>query len=130
MSTTPRLTRAAMALLAIMAVLLLPSAAGARSTTLQGAELVNVSVTFNTQVPLADLSDETLASSQKSGRKFIYRMARDECQVLKAIIAASCRLTNLSVNAQVRQQGNPSTILLHINGSANFSITLKDEDGD
>ena len=76
MSTTPRLTRAALALLAIMAPLLLPSATGARSTTLQGAELVNVSVTFNTQVPLADLSDETLASSQKSGRKFIYRMAR------------------------------------------------------
>ena len=50
--------------------------------------------------------------------------------MLKAIIAASCRLTNLSVNAQVRQQGNPSTIQLHINGSANFSIILKDEDGE
>ena len=55
-------------------------------------------------------------------------MARDECDALKAIIARTCRLTNLSVNAQVRNQNYPDNVQLHINGSANFSITLKGEE--
>jgi len=103
----------------------MPALASARSVQLQGVEVVNVSVGFNTQVPLPDLREDTLAESQKAGRKFVYRMARDECAVLTATIAETCRLANLSVNIQV-QQPNQGPILLYINGNANFAISLKD----
>ncbi|MEM7224362.1 MAG: hypothetical protein AAF495_15385 [Pseudomonadota bacterium] len=107
-------------------LLLAPSIAGAGA--LQGPEVVNVNVNFSSQLPLSDLSDETLARAQKAGRKLIYRMIRDECDVLKSVVARTCRLTNLNVNAQVRTQHNPPTLQLYINGGGNFSITLKGED--
>ncbi len=66
---------------------------------------------------------------QKMGRKMIYRMAREECETLRSTIARTCSLTNLNVSSQVRQQHNrPNS--LHINGSAQFAITLKSEEVD
>lgn len=105
----------------------MPALASARSVQLQGVEVVNVSVGFNTQVPLPDLREDTLAESQKAGRKFVYRMARDECAVLRATIAETCRLANLNVNTQV-QSPNQGPVLLYINGNANFAISLKSGD--
>ena len=131
MSKTSRLSRTALTALAVTACAVIatsPLAAKAGSSSLQGAEVVKVSVNFSSQTPLADLGDDGLASAQKAGRKFIYRMARDECEVLKAILAKTCRLTNLSVNAQVRNHNDPSRIHLYMNGSANLSITLKGDD--
>lgn len=103
-----------------------PATAEARSAQFQGAEVVNVNVGFNTQIPLPDLREDTLADSQRAGRKFVYRMARDECAVLRATIAETCRLANLNVNTQV-QRPNQGPILLYINGNANFAISLKGE---
>jgi hypothetical protein len=96
---------------------------------LHAADVVSVSVNFNTQVPLADLSEETLATSQKAGRKFVYRLARDECAVLKAIIAKTCRLANLNISTQIQNYQNQNPIMLHVNGNANFVISLKDDEG-
>lgn len=122
LSTIPALAIAAGAMLSSGTVL--PASAGARSVQFQGAEVVNVSVGFNTQIPLPDLREDTLADSQKAGRKFVYRMARDECAVLRATIAETCRLANLNVNTQV-QSPNQGPVLLYINGNANFAISLK-----
>jgi hypothetical protein len=115
----------------LLAGLTLAPGAGASKASIMalphGARPVNVSVGFNTQVPLADLSEETLAAAQKAGREYIYRLGRDECALLKAIIAKTCRLTNLNVNSQIQQHNTAQPPRLHINGNATFTISLKDE---
>ena len=121
----------AVALLA--ALVLAPGAAPAEASILapfDGSQPVSVSVGFNTQVPLPDMSAETLATAQRAGREYVYRLGRDECALLKATIAKTCRLTNLNINTQIQQHNNPSTPLLYINGNANFTISLKDETAD
>lgn len=92
-----------------------------------GAQPVNVNVGFNTQVPLPDLSEETLSAAQKAGREYVYALGSGECTLLLATIAETCRLTNLNVNTQVQQQHRHNAVqpLLNINGNANFQITLK-----
>jgi len=120
----------AMALLAGLAGLaLVPGAAPAKASILalpHGTQPVNVSVGFNTQVPLPDLSADTLAAAQRAGREYIYSLGRDECALLMEIIAKTCRLTNLNINTQIQQHNNPGAPLLYINGNATFTISLKD----
>ena len=121
----------AVALLA--GLMLAPGAGPAEASILapfDGGQPVNVSVGFNTQVPLPDLSEETLATAQRAGREYVYRLGRDECALLKATIAKTCRLTNLNINTQIQQQHNQGAPLLYINGNASFTIILKDEDAD
>ncbi len=118
--------------LALLAGLSLgPAAAPAKASILalpHGTQPVNVSVGFNTQVPLPDLSEETLAAAQKAGREYLYRLGREECALLKAVIAKTCRLTNLNVNTQIQQHYNVAQPVLQINGTANFTISLQDEE--
>lgn len=104
-----------------------PASAKARSMQLHGAYPINVNVSFNTQVPLPDLREETITASHKAGRKFIYRMGRDECAVLVATIAKTCRLTNLNISTRVQNNNNRGPVKLQINGNATFSISLKDD---
>ena len=122
----------AMALLAGLAGLALaPGAAPAEASILappHGTQPVNVSVGFNTQVPLPDLSADALAAAQKAGREYIYGLGRDECALLMEIIAKTCRLTNLNINTQIQQHNTPPQ--LYINGNATFTIGLKDPAGD
>ena len=119
--------------LALLAGLTLaPAAAPAEASFLAqpfGGQPVNVSIAFNTQVPLPDLSEETLAAAQKAGREYLYRLGREECALLKAVIAKTCRLTNLNVNTQIQQQRhNAAQPMIHINGNATFTIGLKDDE--
>ncbi len=124
----------ALPVVALLAGLVLaPGAAVAEASIMapfDGGQPVNVSVGFNPQVPLPDLSEETLATAQRAGRAYVYRLGRDECALLKATIAKTCRLTNLNINTQIQQHNNPGLPLLYINGNANFTISLKDETAD
>ena len=118
--------------LALLAGLTLAPAAALAETSIMalahGGQPVNVSVGFNTQIPLPDLSEATLAAAQKAGREYLYRLGREECTLLKAVIAKTCRLTNLNVNTQVQQQYNSAQMLLYISGDADFTIGLKDDE--
>ncbi len=101
------------------------ASAKARIISVTGGGEVSVSVGFSTQMPLADTTDQTLANTQKRGRTFVYRMAKEECALLKAIIAETCRLTSLNVNSQLRNQHSNQPVSLYVNGSARYLITLK-----
>ncbi len=120
--------RAILAATTLSLITVLPASATSLAMPLHGAQVVTVNVSFSTQVPLADLSDETLAASQKSGRSFIYRLARDECAVLKSIIAETCRLTSLNVSTQIQRYNQRNPVMLNINGNANFSVGLKTDE--
>jgi hypothetical protein len=112
-------------------LILAPGPAPARASIValpHGAHPVNVNVSFNTQVPLVDLSEETVTAAQRSGRKYVYRMGRDECAILKTVIARTCRLTNLNINTQVQQHNPAQPPRLHISGNATFTISLKEDD--
>ena len=98
-----------------------------RSSLMQGSNVVNVNVSFNSQVPLADTSDEAIARTQKRSRRFIYRMAVKECAVLKETIAETCRLTNLNVSTNVQHRSGNNPVMLNLNGNAQFSISLKSD---
>ena len=103
--------------------------ATARLVSPYQANVVNVSFSFNSQSPLTETSEKAIAAIQKMGRKMIYKMAREECETLRSTIAKTCSLTSLNVSSQLRQQHKrPNS--LHINGSAQFSITLKPEETD
>ena len=119
-----------LALVLLAGLSLAAGAAPARASFLlpaHSAQPVNVSVGFNTQVPLPDLSQETLAVAQKAGREYLYRLGREECALLKATIAETCRRTSLNINTQIQQYQNAAQPLLYINGNANFTIGLKDD---
>ena len=120
-------TLALFVLLAVSFLTQLPASAAAQSMPFPPSRVVNVSVNFNTQAPLPDLSEETLAASQKSGRLSLYGLARDECAVMKAVIAEACRLTSINISTQIQNYNNGQPVMLYINGSANFTISLKDE---
>ena len=124
--TSPALAILAATTYALITVL--PASATSLAMPLHGAQVVTVNISFSTQIPLADLSEETLAASQKSGRSFIYRLARGECAVLKSIIAETCRLTSLNVSTQIQRHNNQNPVMLYINGNANFAIGRKTDE--
>ena len=98
-----------------------------RSSLLQGSEIVNVNASFNSQAPLADTSDEAIANTQRTSRRFIYKMAVKECAVLRETIAETCRLTNLNVSTNVQHPSGNNPAMLNLNGNAQFAISLKSD---
>ena len=101
-------------------------AASSKIRHIPGHNAVNVNVSLNMEVPLADDSAEAMAAAQIDGRKILYRLATSECPVLLETIAATCRLTNLNVSTQIRRQNKPNPISLYVNGNAQFAITLQE----
>lgn len=112
---------------ALLILTQLPAPAAAQSMPFPPTRVVNVSVNFNAQVPLPDLSEETLAETQKTGRLSLYRLARDECEVMKTVIAEACNLTNINISTQIQNYNNGQPVMLYVNGNANFTISLKAE---
>lgn len=102
-----------------------PQSASGRSMAVHD-QFVNVSVSFNTQTPLPDLGEAAVTERQERARRSIYRLASQECVLLKDTIARTCRLTNINVSTQIQQYDNQSPIL-YVNGSANFAVTLRED---
>lgn len=125
--TSPRKGPALVVLVTVFVALITGLAAQAvgRSMPFDTARSVNVNASFRTFLTLPDVSEQTLASTQKRGREFIYRMAGEECAVLKATIAQTCRLTNINVSARIQDHQNKNPLRLYLDGNAQFTITLK-----
>lgn len=85
---------------------------------------INISVSFNSTVPLTEEAPEKIAEMKKSARTMFYRFASQECVVLKETIAETCKLRSLNISSQIRQHGNAQPSI-YMNGSAQFSVTLK-----
>jgi hypothetical protein len=117
----------AVAVLTLSFLTQLPAPAAAQSMSFPPARVVSVSVNFSTQVPLPDLSEEAITASQKSSRIALYRLARDECAVMKTVIAEACQLTNMNISTQIQNHNNQNPVTLYVNGNANFTISLKED---
>ena len=103
----------------------IPSQGEARSLAAKASSFVNVNVSFDMQMPLAGDDMKTLSDAQTRGRKMIYRQAVTECPVLLETIAATCSLTRLNVSTRVNHRTNNQDQFLHLNGNAQFAITLQ-----
>jgi hypothetical protein len=89
------------------------------------ARSINVSVAFNSQIPLVDSSEEGIVRAQANARRLFYRLAREECRYLLEEIADSCSLVNLNVNAQIQNYNNNAPLMLNAYSNAGYAITLK-----
>jgi len=116
----------ALAILAVLFLTQLPASVAAQPTAFPPVRVVNVAVNFSTQVPLPDLSEEAIETSQKNSRIALYRLAREECAVMKTVIAEACQLTNMNISTQIQNYNNQNPVTLYVNGNANFTISLKD----
>ncbi len=97
----------------------------ARSIAAPASSFINVNVSFDMQMPLADDEMNTLSDAQTRGRKMIYRQAVAECPILLEAIAATCSLTRLNVSTRINRRNNNQEQFLHLNGNAQFAITLQ-----
>ena len=97
----------------------------ARSIAAPASSVINVNVSFDMQMPLADDETNTLSDAQTRGRKMIYRQAVAECPILLETIAATCSLTRLNVSTRINRRNNNQKQFLHLNGNAQFAITLQ-----
>lgn len=125
--TNLKTAAAATALLLIASAASTPAASSKIARHMPGQNAVNVNVSVNMEIPLADDDTETIAAAQVDGRKILYHLATTECPILLDTIADTCRLTNLNVSTQIRRQNAANPIRLHVSGNAQFSISLKPE---
>ncbi len=122
----------ALPMAALLAGLVLTPAAALADTIITGLnhsdQPVTVNVGFNAEVPIADPDETRLAATQKVWRERVYRLGREECTRLLAVVAETCRLTSINVSTDIRQYPyNPTLPLLYINGNDEFAITVKYE---
>ena len=118
----------AIAMAGIMCLSALP-ASSLRAAGYSTNPTVNVSVSFNSHLPITRTDDDALAELQTAARKRVYGMAARECIFLMESIAASCRLTGINVSTQIQHPNGNNPPMLYLNGSAQFAITLKASDG-
>lgn len=103
--------------------------AHARSMPIGGDQPLRVNMNFSIQVPLADVSVDSIAKAQKANRVILYRLAQGECEALEELIAKTCRLNSHNLSSQVQNSHSQRPTMLRINLSARFTITLKDDSG-
>ena len=125
--TNLKTAAAASAILLIASAASTPAASSKIARHMPGHNVVNVNVSVNMEIPLADDDTETIAAAQVDGRKILYRLATTECPILLETIAETCRLTNLNVSTQIRRQNAAKPISLYVSGNAQFAISLKPE---
>jgi hypothetical protein len=117
--------------LALLAGLALaPAAVPAETSILESLhedQPVSVYVGFSIQVPLPDLREATLAAVRKAWHEHLYRLSRNECALLEATIAKTCRLIDISISADIVRR-NDAQPLFYISGNASFTIGLKDDE--
>lgn len=100
----------------------------ARKMAFPQEEVVNVSVSFNSQTPISDLTEETITRVRNEASRVLYEMAKKECALMLEVIAQTCKLTNLNVSTQIQNYNNQAPLQIYINSNANFAITLKGEE--
>ena len=91
----------------------------------KGGEVrVQVHVNFFVAAPVDD--SEASLKAQQDARRKLYESAARECDVLRASIAAQCRIDSINVNINVnRNYGRPDNEGFNAGGNFGFRVTLK-----
>jgi hypothetical protein len=91
-----------------------------------GERNVHIRVRFHMLVPLGTGGGDAAARAEAKGRAAIYRMAEEECAVLKSTIAATCQMTGIRIRSTARARHREPSSFLNVTGNARFAITLKE----
>jgi hypothetical protein len=91
----------------------------------KGGEVrVMVRVNFFVAAPVDD--SEASLKAQQDARRKLYESAARECDVLRASIAAQCRIDSINVNINVnRPYGRSGNEGFNASGNFGFRVTLK-----
>ena len=93
-------------------------------TAAAGGGAIQVNSSFNTQVFVANETEPQIQEQERSLKQSMYERATGECELLRASIALSCRMTGISVSTQINSSpGSPAT--LYVNTYVNMEVRLK-----
>jgi hypothetical protein len=85
---------------------------------------IQVNSSFNTQVFVAVETEPQIQEQERRLKQSMYERAVGECELLRATIALSCRMTGISVSTQITSTpGNPAT--LYVNANVSMEVMLK-----
>ena len=100
------------------------AAAEENMTAFSAGEAIQVNSSFNAQIFVANEAEPQIQEQERSLKQSMYQRATGECELLRASIARTCRMTSISVSTQFnRSPGNPATF--YINANISMEITLK-----
>ena len=100
------------------------AAAGDNMTAFAAGEAIQVNSSFNAQIFVANETEPQIQEQERSLKQSMYERATGECELLRASIALSCRMTSISVSTQFnRSPGNPATF--YINANVSMEVMLK-----
>lgn len=85
---------------------------------------VRVSVNMSFFVPSSVSDTDAATKAQEQARRVLYENAARECELLRATIAAECRLESVNVNMNRNYPGNQPEGF-NANGNFGFRVTLK-----
>ena len=87
-------------------------------------EGIQVNSSFNTQIFVANETDAQIQEQERTLKQSMYERVTGECELLRASIALSCRMTAISMSTQISSSpGSPAT--LYVNANVSMEITLK-----
>jgi hypothetical protein len=93
-------------------------------TAVAAGDTIQVNSSFNAQIFVANETEPQIQEQERSLKQSMYERATRECELLRASIALSCRITSIGVSTQInRSHGNPPTF--YINANISMEVTLK-----
>ena len=93
-------------------------------TAVAAGDTIQVNSSFNAQILVANETEPQIQEQERSLKQSMYERATRECELLRASIALSCRITSIGVSTQFnRSHGNPPTF--YINANISMEVTLK-----
>jgi hypothetical protein len=85
---------------------------------------ISVNTSYSLQVPAEGETDARIAEKEKTLKRSVYERTARECDDLKATIALTCQITNISVSTQItRYPGSPAQ--LYVSANVQMQITMK-----
>ena len=105
---------------AVIAAALVLTAAPA----LAAGQTIQVNASFNSQVIVTDDNESKILEQEKTLKRAMYERAARECDDMRATIALTCSITNISVSTSInRNYGQPPSV--YVNSSVTLQVTLK-----
>jgi hypothetical protein len=96
----------------------------AATPALAAGQTIQVNASFNSQIVVTDDNEAKMAEQEKTLKRAMYERAARECDDMRATIALTCTITNISVSTSInRNYGQPPSI--YVNSNVSLQVTLK-----
>lgn len=94
------------------------------SPAFAAGQAISVNASYNLQMPATGDTETAITDQERLLKRSLYERAARECDDLKATIALTCLITNISVSTQIsRNPGAPPQ--LYVSSNVQMQITAK-----